>query len=100
MTCIPQTPLWLASLSQTMRPHRPPVFRSPLPAWLPWEWDLTQFRFVLDRIVGEGGYFGPALVRTVVYVVLASGLCVLIAYPVAYYTARYAGRCKGCSWRC
>jgi len=72
-----------------------PVFRSPLPAWLPWEWDFTQFNFVLSRILGEGGYFGPAMLRTAVYVVVASSACVLIAYPVAYYTARYAGRYKG-----
>ncbi len=33
--------------------------------------------------------------RTVVYVGLASLLCLAIAYPVAYYTARFAGRWKG-----
>jgi len=71
-----------------------PVFRSPLPAWLPWEWDFTQFNFVIDHVFGADGYFGPALVRTAVYVVVASSMCVLIAYPVAYYTARCAGRYK------
>jgi len=69
-----------------------PVFRTPLPVWNPLAWDFSQFTFVLERIVGEGGYFGPALARTGVYVLVASSLCVLIAYPVAYYTARYARR--------
>ncbi len=35
------------------------------------------------------------MVRTVVYVTVASLLCLLIAYPVAYFTARLAGRWKG-----
>jgi ABC-type spermidine/putrescine transport system permease subunit I len=34
-------------------------------------------------------------VRTAVYVVVASALCLLVAYPVAYYVARYAGRRRG-----
>ena len=71
-----------------------PVFRTPVPVFNPLDWDFSQFTFVLERIVGEGGYFGPALARTGVYVLVASSLCVLIAYPVAYYTARYAGHRK------
>ncbi len=71
-----------------------PVFRTAVPVWNPLDWDFTQFRFVLERIVGEGAFFGPALWRTAVYVLVASSLCLLIAYPVAYYTARYGGRRK------
>ena len=37
----------------------------------------------------------PALARTAVYVVAASLLCLLIAFPVAYYTARLADRWAG-----
>lgn len=58
-------------------------------------WNLIQFKFVLQHIVGSQGYFGPALLRTVVYVLVASVLCLLIAYPVAYYTARFAGPRRG-----
>jgi ABC-type spermidine/putrescine transport system permease subunit I len=72
-----------------------PILRQPVPVWNPVEWDLTQFRFVWDHIVGPDAFFRPALVRTVVYVGLASLLCLLMAYPVAYYTARFAGRWKG-----
>ena len=56
---------------------------------------------MFDHIVGPDGFFGPALLRTAVYVLLASVLCLLIAYPVAYYTARLSGRHrKGCCSRC
>jgi spermidine/putrescine transport system permease protein len=72
-----------------------PVLRRPVPVWNPLDWNDIQFRYVLSHLVGSEGYFGPALVRTGLYVALASGLCLLIAYPVAYYTARCAGRWKG-----
>jgi ABC-type spermidine/putrescine transport system permease subunit I len=72
-----------------------PILRQPVPVWNPVEWDVTQLRFVWDHIAGADAFFRPALVRTVVYVGLASLLCLLMAYPVAYYTARFAGRWKG-----
>jgi len=72
-----------------------PIFRTPIPVWNPLEWDPTQFTYVLTHIAGADGVYGPALVRTMVYVVLASVLCLLIAFPVAYYTARLSGRWAG-----
>ncbi len=69
-----------------------PIFRTPLPVWNPAKWNSAQFLDVFDHIVGADGYFGPALLRTAVYVLLASSLCLLVAYPVAYYTARLSGR--------
>ena len=72
-----------------------PVLRQPIPVWNPLDWDRTQFVYVMQHIVGTNGFFGPALVRTFVYVVIASLLCLLIAYPVAYFTARFAGRYRG-----
>jgi spermidine/putrescine transport system permease protein len=72
-----------------------PVLRRPVPVWNPLDWNDIQFRYVLTHIFGSEGYFGPALIRTAVYVLVASALCLLIAYPVAYYTARYAGRSRG-----
>jgi ABC-type spermidine/putrescine transport system permease subunit I len=71
-----------------------PLFRTPVPTWYPAWWDTTQLRLVLGRIFGSGAYLGPAFVRTFAYVALASALCLLIAYPVAYFVARYAGRRK------
>ena len=69
-----------------------PIFRTPLPVWNPAKWNSAQFLDVFDHIFGADGYFGPALLRTAVYVLLASCLCLLVAYPVAYYTARLSGR--------
>ena len=64
-----------------------PIFRTPVPVWNPLQWDATQFTYVMARI-GPSGVFGPALIRTVVYVLTASVLCLLIAFPVAYYVSR------------
>ncbi|QLQ09617.1 MAG: ABC transporter permease [Nocardioidaceae bacterium] len=72
-----------------------PVLRKPVPVWNPVDWNTIQFRYVLSHIFGEQGYFGPALVRTAVYVLVASTICLVISYPVAYYVARYAGRWQG-----
>jgi ABC-type spermidine/putrescine transport system permease subunit I len=72
-----------------------PVLRRPVPVWNPVDWNTIQIGYVLGHVFGEQGYFGPTLVRTAVYVLTASVLCLLIAYPVAYYTARFAGRWKG-----
>src|SRR5882757_92938 len=74
--------------------QRDPVFRTAVPVWNPLQWDATQFTYVLSRIGPDGIYF-PALVRTVVYVGAASILCLCIAFPVAYYVSRLAGKYKG-----
>jgi ABC-type spermidine/putrescine transport system permease subunit I len=72
-----------------------PLFRSAVPAWSPVDWRFEQFRFVFSRIAGADGYLGPPLLRTVVYVGLAMVGCLVIAFPVAYFVARHAGRRRG-----
>lgn len=72
-----------------------PLFRTSIPVWNPLQWDPTQFSYVLSHIAGPEGTFGPALLRTAVYVVTASVLCLLIAFPVSYYVARLSGKRKG-----
>ncbi|MFL5797795.1 MAG: ABC transporter permease [Actinomycetota bacterium] len=72
-----------------------PIFRQPLPIWNPVHWYSGTFRQVFDQIFGPGAFLGPAFIRTFVYVGAASLLCLVIAYPVAYYVARYAGRRRG-----
>lgn len=69
-----------------------PLFRTPVPVWNPLAWNTEQFAEVFSHIGGADGYYGPALLRTAVYVLVASTLCLLLAYPVAYYTARMATR--------
>ncbi len=72
-----------------------PLFRTPIPVWNPLQWDPTQFTYVLTHIVGENGVYGPAILRTFIYVLVASSLCLLIAFPVSYYVARLSGKRKG-----
>src|SRR3954452_12786391 len=72
-----------------------PIFRTAEPVWNPLQWNSAQFNYVLTHIFGANGVFGPAIVRTALYVLSASVLCLLIAFPVAYYTARLAGRRRG-----
>ncbi len=72
-----------------------PILRRPIPGWNPANWDPTQFTYVLSNLFGQDAIFGPAILRTAAYVAIASVLCLAIAYPVAYYAARIAGRRKG-----
>ena len=72
-----------------------PVFRTVIPVWNPVLWSSDQPIYVLTHIVGDDGIFGPALLRTAVYVFTASVLCLVIAFPIAYYVARLSGRWKG-----
>ncbi|HEY2298834.1 MAG TPA: hypothetical protein VGH43_13960, partial [Jatrophihabitans sp.] len=72
-----------------------PTFRTPAPIWNPLHWQADQLTYVLDRIVGSNAVFGPALLRTLVYVLVASALCLTIAFPVAYFVARLTTRRKG-----
>ncbi len=68
------------------------VFRNPLPVWQPWYWTGQYVGDVLSNIFGANAYLQPTIVRTLAYVVIASGICLVVGYAVAYYTARYAGR--------
>ena len=69
-----------------------PLFRNPVPVWNPVQWNPFQFQLLFDRIFGSNGFLGPAFVRTFVYVAAASAICLALAYPVAFYVTRYAGR--------
>ncbi|MDA2891610.1 ABC transporter permease [Mycolicibacterium sp. BiH015] len=72
-----------------------PIFRTAVPVWNPLQWNPSQFTYVLTHIVGENGVYGPALLRTGIFVLTASILCLLIAFPVAYYVSRLSGKRKG-----
>ena len=72
-----------------------PFFRAPLPVYQPWWWSFDTFAATLQKFyAGDRIYLHP-LVRTLEYVILASVICLVIGYAVAYYTARYAGKRKG-----
>ena len=72
-----------------------PVFRTPVPIWNPLEWQFTQVQVVWDRLFGPDNFYLPSVLRTLMYVAIAVVSCLIIAFPVAYFTARYAGRRRG-----
>jgi ABC-type spermidine/putrescine transport system permease subunit I len=72
---------------------RHPIFLTPRPEWNPLRWNPTPFREVLADLFG--GRLGVIALRTIGYVVVASLLCILIGYPVAYFVSRRAGRWRG-----
>jgi spermidine/putrescine transport system permease protein len=72
-----------------------PLFRTPLPVYQFWWWDFATFAETAEKFyAGDRIYLDP-LIRTFLYVGAASLICLLIGYPVAYYTARSAGRFRG-----
>ena len=66
----------------------------PIAHWNPLDWNVG---YVLDmlRNVWHGGPFWTVSLRTIEFVAMAVALSLLIGYPVAYFTARHAGRWKG-----
>ena len=72
-----------------------PFFRTPLPIYQPWWWTFDTFAATLEKFTTGDRIYLAALIRTIVYVVAASAICLVVGYAVAYYTARYAGSRKG-----
>lgn len=72
-----------------------PVFRTSIPAWSPVDWRFDQLAATVGRIVGPDNFYLPPVLRTLVFVLTAVVVSLVIAFPVAYFTARYAGRRKG-----
>lgn len=68
------------------------LFRNPLPVWQPWFWTTKYVGDVAGTLTGDNAYLRPAFLRTLVYVAIASTICLVLGYAVAYYTARHAGR--------
>ena len=72
-----------------------PIFLTPIPVYNPIAWDPTAFTDLLGDIFTSGSIYQAAFARTLAYVSIATGLCLAIGYPVAYFIARHAGRWKG-----
>jgi spermidine/putrescine transport system permease protein len=72
-----------------------PVFGYPVAAWNPLNWSTANLNAAWRDLAGTGAFVGPIIVRTLIYVAVASLLSLLIAYPTAYFVARFAGRRKG-----
>ncbi len=71
-----------------------PIFGEPLPVYEPWYWSTSSFQQVLGRFFGDAAFWQPALIRTFVFVAIASVICVVVGFLVAYYVARYGGKRK------
>ena len=71
-----------------------PIFQTPIPVWNPAQWDRTGLVFALSNLFHSDGLYHAAFIHTLVFVVLATALCLLIGYPFAYFVARHSGRFK------
>ncbi len=71
------------------------VFGYPVAVWDPLRWSPANFSAAWHDVAGTGAFVLPILGRTAWYVAAASALSLLIAYPAAYFVARFAGRRKG-----
>jgi ABC-type spermidine/putrescine transport system permease subunit I len=69
------------------------IFGEPIPAWNPLQWQFDTFTSVVSASVR--GEFRSVWVRTGIYTAAALSLCMVVGYPVAYYTARLAGKRRG-----
>ena len=70
------------------------VFGTPVAVWNPLQWSSANFTAAWRDVAGTSAFVGPILLRTLLYVALASLISLLIAYPAAYFVARFAGRRK------
>jgi spermidine/putrescine transport system permease protein len=69
------------------------IFGQPIPAWNPFDWQFGTFTGVIrDSLSGD---YRQSWIRTGLYSFWALLICVGVGYPVAYYTARLAGRRRG-----
>jgi ABC-type spermidine/putrescine transport system permease subunit I len=71
------------------------LFETPVAVWNPLQWSSSNVIDVWHDLFGSAAFAGPIALRTIVYVVIGSALCLVIGYPAAYFVARFAGRRKG-----
>src|ERR1700753_477280 len=71
------------------------LFETPIAVWDPFSWSLANVIDVGKDIAGSTSFAGPIIVRTIIYVAVASLLCLVIGYPAAYFVARVSRRRKG-----
>jgi ABC-type spermidine/putrescine transport system permease subunit I len=67
---------------------------APVAVYNPLNWSHANLVDTWHGIFGATRYELPIVWRTVWYTAVASGLCLLIGYPAAYFVARFAGRRK------
>ncbi len=70
------------------------IFGNPITVWNPLNWSNANLSATWRDVAGASAFVGPIILRTLIYVALASLISLLIAYPAAYFVARFAGRRK------
>ena len=70
------------------------IFGNPVAVWNPLRWSSANLGAAWRDVAGASAFVGPIILRTLVYVALASLISLLIAYPAAYFVARFSGRRK------
>jgi ABC-type spermidine/putrescine transport system permease subunit I len=70
------------------------IFGNPVAVWNPLQWSSANLTGAWHDVAGASAFVGPIILRTVLYVALASLISLVIAYPAAYFVARFAGRRK------
>jgi spermidine/putrescine transport system permease protein len=68
---------------------------APIAQYNPLHWSSSNVINVYHDLVGGTAFAAPIALRTIVYVLVASVLCLVLGYPAAYFVARFAGRRKG-----
>ncbi len=71
------------------------ILLTPQPIWNPLHWNTAVIAFTLSNLSHSDGIYQASFIRTFAYVGLATGMCLLVGYPFAYFVARHAGRAKG-----
>jgi ABC-type spermidine/putrescine transport system permease subunit I len=69
------------------------IFLTPIPEYDPLHWNVGAFGDVTRQLFQAGAY-RSTLVHTLVFVGVATLLCLVIGYPFAYFLARHAGRAR------
>ncbi len=72
-----------------------PLLLTPVPAWNPLHWSSSFLTSIGTDLRPFSGADWVVFQRTCVYIAIALAACILVGYPVAYYTAVYAKRSKG-----
>src|SRR5271155_3017334 len=67
---------------------------APVAVYNPLSWSHANLLDTWRDIFGPTAFELPIMWRTIWYTAVASGLCLLIGYPAAYFVARFAGRRK------
>ena len=71
------------------------IFEQPVAIWNPLQWTSANLAKAWHDVAGVGAFDGPIVIRTLIYVAVASVLSLAIAYPTAYFVARFGGHRKG-----